>query len=172
MAKKEDVARLAEKLMNKMENIRNIGIVAHIDHGKCVAPETRLQMADGSFIAARELFEKAALNGAKAKETPDEIVYSLNDEVKVFSVEKETGKIVARKISHAWKLKGGKTLVIALRNGMKISTTPEHKFLVCDGRDFSHIQAKDINEGQRIVTARETKTEAETDMDAEALKLL
>ena len=172
MAKKEDVARLAEKLMNKMENIRNIGIVAHIDHGKCVAPETRLQMADGSFIAARELFEKAALNGAKAKETPDEIVYSLNDEVKVFSVEKETGKIVARKISHAWKLKGGKTLVIALRNGMKISTTPEHKFLVFDGRDFSHIQAKDINEGQRIVTARETKTEAETDMDAEALKLL
>ena len=34
MAKKEEIASMAQKLMNKTENIRNIGIVAHIDHGK------------------------------------------------------------------------------------------------------------------------------------------
>jgi len=34
MAKKEDVVKKAESLMNKRENIRNIGVVAHIDHGK------------------------------------------------------------------------------------------------------------------------------------------
>lgn len=34
MVKKEDVVKLAEKLMNNRKNIRNMGIVAHIDHGK------------------------------------------------------------------------------------------------------------------------------------------
>jgi len=34
MGRKEDVVKLAEKLMSNKPNIRNIGIVAHIDHGK------------------------------------------------------------------------------------------------------------------------------------------
>ncbi len=34
MSKREEVARHAEKFMNNRENIRNIGVVAHIDHGK------------------------------------------------------------------------------------------------------------------------------------------
>ncbi len=34
MGRKDDVAKAAEKLMSNQKNIRNIGIVAHIDHGK------------------------------------------------------------------------------------------------------------------------------------------
>ncbi len=172
MAKKEDVVKLAEKLMNKRENIRNMGIVAHIDHGKCVSPSTRLQLADGSFERADELFERASLTGTKVKENQSETVYALNEHVKVFSVEKESGKIVVKEISHAWKLKGGKVLSITARNGARITTTPEHKYLIFDGNEFSYTQAKDLSIGSRIVTIREAETVSEIDLSLESLKLL
>ncbi len=34
MAKKEDIAKIAVEMMKNQKNIRNLGIVAHIDHGK------------------------------------------------------------------------------------------------------------------------------------------
>lgn len=161
MAKKEEIAKLAENLMSNKPNIRNMGIVAHIDHGKCVAPSTRLQLADGSFVSAKELFEKAALSGAKVKETDSEIVYALNNPIKVFSVDKETGKVVAKEISHAWKLKGGKVLKVTASNGASVTTTPEHKYLTLAGTGFSYTIAEELKVGQKIVAVKQEKLERE-----------
>jgi len=131
MVKKEDMAKLAAKLMNKRENIRNIGIVAHIDHGKCVSADSKIVLADGRFIRADELFELISKSGKLVKKDKNEIIYECNNPAyKTFSLNKESLCIEKIPISHAWKLKADKLVEITLSTGRKIKVTPEHKFLV------------------------------------------
>lgn len=58
MVKKEDAAKLAQQMMENRKNIRNIGIVAHIDHGKSTLSDTIV--AAGGLIsqdlAGKQLF--------------------------------------------------------------------------------------------------------------------
>ena len=133
MAKKEEIAHLAEKLMNTRENIRNMGIVAHIDHGKCVSGKSRLFLAGGETVEAEQLFAQSALSGEKVVEDAEKTVFELRKPVETFSIDKDTGRVEAKKISHAWKLKGGKTVRLKLENSFEISTTPEHKYLLFVG---------------------------------------
>jgi len=53
MGRREDMVKLAESLMSNRENIRNIGVVAHIDHGKTT-------MTDSLIAAAGLMSEELA----------------------------------------------------------------------------------------------------------------
>ncbi len=171
MARKEDVAKAAEKLMNNQKNIRNIGIVAHIDHGKCVTGESQLQLSNGVNKRADELFEELKIGSPVVKETLNETVFDVSDKnYVIFSLNKKTGQIEKKSVQYAWKLKGGKTLKVKLRNGLTIETTPEHKFVTFNGIDFLDKAASDIQEGDNIVCPRELKTEALMDTKSEILK--
>ena len=154
MGRREEMVRLAESLMNKRENIRNIGIVAHIDHGKCIGKNTRIMLSNSTFVRAEELYEKALLNGKKVVEDSQKNVYALESPIEVFSLNKDSGRIENRVISHAWKLKGGKVLKIRLRNGFEVTTTPEHKYLIFDGIDFKETVAAKLKRTDKIVCAR------------------
>jgi len=57
MVKKEDIVKLAAQLMNKRKNIRNIGIVAHIDHGKTTMTDNLIAASGlmSSELAGKQL---------------------------------------------------------------------------------------------------------------------
>ncbi|MFH1586901.1 MAG: elongation factor EF-2 [Candidatus Diapherotrites archaeon] len=162
MAKREDIVKLAETLMGNRENIRNIGIVAHIDHGKCVSGKTNIVLANGTTVKAKALFESAETNGRIAGKTGDEVVFDITGQgINAVSFNKQSKDMEFRTISHAWKLKATEPLIkLTLSNGQEISTTPEHKYL-CAGDDgtVTEKQAKDVMEKDFILCPRHLPAE-------------
>ncbi len=172
MGRREEMVKLAEKMMQNRENIRNIGIVAHIDHGKCIDGKARIALADGRVMTAEEVFQLSALQGKKVRETKNETIFALDEPLELFSVNKGTGRVEKKIASHAWKLTGGKMLKVKLRNGYSIATTPEHQYLTFDGLSFGFKQAKELRKGDRVVAARKLKVKSRFDIEKKALKLL
>ncbi|HLC36220.1 MAG TPA: elongation factor EF-2 [archaeon] len=170
MGRKEDQANLAQSLMASREVIRNIGIVAHIDHGKCVSPESNLFLVGGELITAEALFNNSSVIGKKIKENSNELIFDVSDqEILTYSLNKETGKVELKPITFAWKLKGGKLNEVILRNGLKIKTTPEHKFIVLHELDFKEKTAEQLKQGDRIVCPRNLPAESSKSIKQEIL---
>ncbi len=90
MGRREEMVALAEKLMQNKDNIRNIGTVAHIDHGKTTLSD--------SLIAAAGLISHEAAGNAQVMDYEDQ--------------EQERGiTINAANISLVFNFEGTQTLV-------------------------------------------------------------
>lgn len=168
--------RMVDKVMRITQNpkqIRNICTSAHIHHGKCVAPDTRLHLTNGTIISADKLYEQASLNGVRVRENDKEIVYDVSDQnFEVFSLNKETGTIEKKKISHAWKLKGGRVIKVKLRTGAGITTTPEHRYIVLENMDFVEKEAGELKLGDRLVCPRIISINESINLQQEILQRL
>ena len=154
MPEKETQTEKIKRISLKRENIRNICTSAHIHHGKCVAGETRLILTDGSIKTAKEIFEKISQTGNLFQENEEHTIFSPKKRIEVFTLNKDTGKIEKKEIQHAWRLIGGKTIKIKLRNGFEIETTPEHKYIVFDNGYFRDKPAYDLKINDLIVCAK------------------
>src|SRR3989449_3509336 len=102
------------KIVSNKDQIRNIGIIAHVDHGKCVAGDSMVTLSDGRIEEIAQIYDKLKRNGPAAAQ-----VDSLNP---------QTLKMEDRNISHVWKLQSSKLVKVTLRNGYSVETTPEHPF--------------------------------------------
>jgi len=154
MAVKETQAEKIKRISKIRKNIRNICTSAHIHHGKCVAGDSRLTLADGSLKTAKELFEEISTNGEIFQENEEHTIFSPKEKIEIFSLNKDTGKIEKKEIQHAWRLLGGKTIKVKLRNGLEIETTPEHKYIVFENGAFIDKPACCLKLEDNIVCAK------------------
>jgi len=155
MAVKETSAEKIIRLSKHREQIRNIATSAHIHHGKCISGDSRIILSNGRIKTAREIFEETAKEGKIYQDTEEHTIYTPKERLEVFSFNE--GNIEKKPVQYVWRLKGGNTIKIKLRNGFNIETTPEHKYLI-SRNGLEYVEAKDIKLGDRIISARNTKT--------------
>ncbi len=161
-------------VMNKPENIRNICTSAHIHHGKCISKDSRIMLENGEIMSAEELFSYCEKNGNlfEIRENEHTIYDASRLNLKVFSVNKDKKTIEIKPISLAWKLTGGTTIKLRLRNGASISTTPEHKYVVYRNSEITKLEAKDLVLGDRVVCPARIKVNSNINLIEEILFLL
>ncbi|MBI5347458.1 MAG: elongation factor EF-2 [Candidatus Aenigmarchaeota archaeon] len=153
----KDKEQLIAELMKKPEKIRNICIAAHIDHGKCVSARTKLALWTGESIHAEELYNKYMSIGKIVRTTDNETIIDVSKKgIVINTLNKRTMKIEKGKITHMWKMKKTDPLVeIELKNGRKIKTTPEHKFMVLHpSGKITEVAANELQLGDSIVCNR------------------
>jgi elongation factor 2 len=153
MPEKETQFQKIQRISKNKEQIRNIATSAHIHHGKCIRGDSRIMLANGTIVTARELFECAARTGKIYQENDEYTVYSPEKQIEIFSLNKQSESLEHKPIQYIWRLQGGNTITATLRNGFTITTTPEHKYFVYRN-GIEEIEAKDIKLGDRVICAR------------------
>ncbi len=175
MATKEAVTLHVQRLMKTPANIRNMGIVAHVDHGKCVAPPTRILLANGATCTAEDFFNHLSAESPIVQKDEEKIVHDVSRKnAQCFSLNPQTGRIEKHAVQFAWKLQGGKALRTTLRSGLVLTTTPEHPFLVFDGDAVTYKPAAQLHAGDRVVCARQIapREASLAELKREVLRLL
>ncbi|PSP90922.1 elongation factor EF-2 [Halobacteriales archaeon QS_4_66_20] len=158
--------------MDKPENIRNIAIAAHVDHGKCIRGDARISLADGRVVEAEELFAEIRADGEPA---PDEgEAYTPSKTVEVASFDREASETVAGEIDYACRRTADEPLVtVRTSNGHEVATTPEHRYLVLTDAGVMEFERSDeLEPGDTIVGIRKTPNRTQDRVEADLLRRL
>jgi elongation factor 2 len=145
--------------MNAPENIRNIAIAAHVDHGKCVSGDARVSLSDGRVLKARELFEQVRADGEPASDRGE--AYTPTEPVDVASFDRTSGRTMAAELDYACRREADEPLVtVETSNGHHLTTTPEHRYLVLTEDGVTEFERADgLAVGDVVVGARKIPVE-------------
>ncbi|MFB6215457.1 MAG: LAGLIDADG family homing endonuclease, partial [Candidatus Aenigmatarchaeota archaeon] len=148
-----------------------ISVLGHVDAGKCVGPDTRIQLADGSVETAEDLFEDWRERGTK-KDTQTGEVYELSQGPEIFGV--DGNKVKKCEITHLWKLYKDQLLNFSLKDGSSIKITPEHPFLTVENGKLKFKEAGKLERGDFVAIPEKIPAEklSMDDLKSEVLKEL
>jgi len=154
MGRKEENIKKAQTLLHQKERIRNIGTAAHIDHGKCEGPETRVWV-NGQWIRAEDLWNRFANRPAVSNSCEADIRDVQGDSLWTRSLDTQTGSTNFAQITHAWRVRATDPLVaIETRDGRRIRTTPEHRYVVASEQGLVFREARAVSKGDFLAVPR------------------
>jgi translation elongation factor aEF-2 len=160
-------------VIENAEQIRNIAIAAHIDHGKCVAPDQRVSIADGSQVEAEEVFERYRTEGEPVEQEEGELRVSLPENtLQVTSFNRSSGTTETKEVTDMWRMEKDEDLVeVCLENGREVTVTPEHEFTVLSQNGtFDMVEAHDLEPDQVVVASRQLEATNESSTEARILE--
>lgn len=133
-----------------------VTVVGHVDHGKCVSPDSLVPLTDGRILSAEKIFELFSIKG-KEKRVDGGIVVELKNGLEIFSFDGE--KAIKKMASHLWKLKSPEKLVkVKLSSGDEIKVTMEHPFFVLTkNAKIEERKASEISEGEFVLVPRKLR---------------
>src|SRR3989454_8206972 len=102
------------KIVSNKDQIRNMGIIAHVDHGKCVSGDSLVTLANGKTEEIVKIHESLKAEGPAP--------------LRVRSLNPQTLRIEDKHVSHVWKLHSDRLVNVTLQTGSCVETTPEHPF--------------------------------------------
>src|SRR3989337_3501605 len=115
-----------------------MGIIAHVDHGKCVSEETLVPLSSGEIVPIADLYRRFQSGDDLATQVDSFNVAAL--------------AVKDRKVSNVFKLKADKLFEVTLHNGWSLRTTPEHPFytLTKDGQ-IESVRAERVKAGRYLL---------------------
>ncbi|MBI4354933.1 MAG: chromosome segregation protein SMC [Candidatus Omnitrophica bacterium] len=124
--------------------------------GKCVDGDTRVLLADGTYLTIRELVE-SALNHAMHRETMDDGLLTRDNPLNlhVFSLNPDTLKLEKRRIAAFVKRTSpGVLFKIKTKTGRELTATGYHPLFSLEAGRITTLKAGDLKPGIRVALPR------------------
>lgn len=124
--------------------------------GKSCCYDTLVKLSDGQEIQIGELVEKEINNSKKINALDDGIYVNGNDEIEIFSLNKDSGKIEKKKVSKFIKRKGDSLYRLKTRTGKEVKATGCHPVMVfregeIKSTTINNLKNKDLIASPRII---------------------
>ncbi len=118
-----------------------VTVLGHVDHGKCIHPEERVVLGDGSLVAIKALFR----DGRVYEDRESGYEYCIAD-FDVMTVKKGCS-VDASDCRRVWRVRHrGYIYEVRLADGASVRVSPEHPFLTIEG----WVKAENLSEGYLV----------------------